>query len=128
MLEIGLHGLAFALTVIVIAGLKKGGKTIPAPASLAAGIALGYAYQHAGDPWSIVAEKAVELNAQIGDEFGAVPAAVAVALLGWWHFARPGLLGSITLGFLALNAASAATDLWRKAVSIIGSLLTVITG
>lgn len=128
MLEIGLHGLAFALTLIVIAALKRGGKTLPPAAGLAAGIVLGYVYQRAGDPWSILSDKATQLNAQVGSEFDAVPAAVALAILGWWHFARPGLLGSVILGLLAVTAASAASGLLQKATSIVGSLVSVLSG
>ncbi|MDG9703776.1 hypothetical protein [Streptomyces sp. DH37] len=128
MLQIGMHGLALVLTVITGAALKKGGKTLPPPAGLAIGIALGIAYVKAGDPWAILSEQAGLLTGRIGDEFGTVPAAIALALLGAWHYLRPGLLVSTLMGFLAVTAASAASELWLKLVSIVDSLLTVIAG
>lgn len=129
MLEIGLHGLAFALTVAVVAALAKGGKRIGPVGGLAAGIALGYAYKRAGDPWTILSDKAAEITGRIGDEFGAVPAAVAIALLGFWWYKRPGPLGSAVTGLLLISAAEAGgTRLLTKAVSIIGSLVEIVAG
>ncbi|WP_043198660.1 hypothetical protein, partial [Streptomyces sp. NRRL WC-3725] len=104
MLEISLHGLAFALTVLVIAALKKSGKKLSSPAALAAGVALGYAYSHTGEPWSVLADKAQQMTASVGDEFGAVPAAVALAIGAWWHYTRPGPLGSVVQGLLLISA------------------------
>lgn len=129
MLEIGLHGLAFALTVAVIAAFTKGGKRIGPAGGLAAGIALGYAYKRAGDPWAVLSDKAAEITAKIGDEFGAVPAAVAVALAAFWWYKRPGPLGSVVSGLLLISAAEAAnTRLIAKGVSIIGSLVEIVAG
>lgn len=129
MLEIGLHGLAFALTVAVIAGLAKGGKRIGPGSALAAGIALGYAYKRAGDPWAVLSDKAAEITGRIGDEFGAVPAATALALAAFWWYKRPGPLGSTLTGLLLISAAEAAnTQLIDKGVSIIGSLVDIVAG
>jgi hypothetical protein len=127
-LQIGLQGLSFALTVIVIAALKRGGKSIPAPAALAMGIILGYAYAHTGEPWSILSSKAHEMTGRVGDEFGAVPAAVALAIGGWWHYSRPGPLGSVIQGLLLMSAAMASSGLARQASDIIGSLVQVVAG
>ncbi|HLL33259.1 MAG TPA: hypothetical protein VK545_05045 [Streptomyces sp.] len=128
MLQIGMHGLAFVLTIATIGAVKKGGKTLPPPAGLVIGMVLAYAYRQAGDPWAVLSDQAAEMNGRIGDEFGVLPAAISLGILAGWHFVRPGLLTSTILGFFALTAASAASELWVKAVSIFGSIITVIAG
>jgi hypothetical protein len=128
MLQIGLQGLAFALTVIMIAALKKGGKSFPAPLALAVGIVLAYVYAHVGDPFSLLHEKAQEMTSRIGDRFGAVPAAVALGIGGWWHYTRPGPKGSVIQGFLMMTAALGAQGLTSQVTSMVGSLVQVLAG
>ncbi|GED89328.1 hypothetical protein [Streptomyces sp. 6-11-2] len=128
MLEIGLQGLAFALTLITIAALKKGGKSFPSPLAFAVGIVLAYVYARAGQPWSILSVKAHDMTGRIGDHFGAVPAAVALGLAGWWHYTRPGAKGSVLQGFLMTSAALAANGLLTQVTSMIGSLVQVVAG
>ncbi|MFJ8345064.1 hypothetical protein ACIQ9J_01545 [Streptomyces sp. NPDC094153] len=128
MLEIGLQGLALALTIITIAALKKGGKSIPGPAGLFIGIVLAYVYTRAGMPWSVLSVKAHAMTARFGDQFGAAPAAVALAIGGWWHYTRPGLLGSVLQGFLMMSAAMAASGLATQVTAMIGSLIQVVAG
>ncbi len=128
MLEIGLPGLALALTLTLIGALKKGGKSLPTPAALAVGIVLAYTYARVGEPFSILSDKGAEATAQFGGEFGAVPAAVALGLGGLWHYLRPGPVLSTLFGFLIMTAAAAATGFMAKAESILGSLITVFAG
>ncbi|MCT2591128.1 hypothetical protein LHJ74_14625 [Streptomyces sp. N2-109] len=128
MLEIGLHGLSLLLTVLVVAAVKKGGQTIGPAAGLAAGVAMAYAYARTGRPWSILAEKAQEMTATGGAEFGVVPAAVALSLYAWWWYTRPKLLGSVVLGFLLMTAASASSGLWKEITSVVGSFITIFAG
>lgn len=128
MLQIGLQGLAFALTVITIAALKRGGKSFPAPVALAVGIILAYVYAQVGDPFSVLHEKAQEMTTRVGDRFGTVPAAVALGIGGWWHFTRPGAKGSVIQGFLMTTAALAATGLMAQVTSMVGSIVQVVAG
>ncbi|MEV5079393.1 hypothetical protein AB0K74_11365 [Streptomyces sp. NPDC056159] len=128
MLEIGLQGLALALTLVTIAALKKGGKSFPTPLAFVIGIVLAYAYAHAGQPWSILSVKAHDMTARFGDHFGAAPAAVALGIAGWWHYTRPGAKGSVLQGFLMTTAALAAHGLLTQATAMIGSLVQVVAG
>ncbi|MFF2650586.1 hypothetical protein [Streptomyces sp. NPDC058045] len=128
MLEIGLHALAFVLTILVIAALKKGGKSLKGTAALALGIGLGYLYAHTGQPWSILSDKASQILTNVGDEFGAGGAALALAIGGWWHYTRPGPAGSVIQGLLMMTAASTATGLMKQATDIIASIVRVIAG
>ncbi|MFB7461272.1 hypothetical protein [Streptomyces sp. NPDC056188] len=128
MLEIGLQGLAFTLTLITIAALKKGGKSFPTPLAFAIGIVLAYAYAHAGQPWSILSAKAHDLNGRIGDNFDAVPAAVALGLAGFWHYSRPGPKGSVLQGFLMMTAALEAKGFLTQVTAMAGSLIQVVAG
>ncbi|MFJ5151388.1 hypothetical protein ACIQCF_07330 [Streptomyces sp. NPDC088353] len=128
MLEIGLQGLALALTAVTIAALKKGGKSFPAPAAFAVGIVLAYVYARAGQPWSILSVKAHDMTARAGNQFNVVPAAVALAIGGWWHYSRPGPKGSVLQGFLMTTAAMAAPGLVSQATAMLGSLVQVVAG
>ncbi|MFB6955477.1 hypothetical protein ACFCYB_00215 [Streptomyces sp. NPDC056309] len=128
MLEIGLQGLALALTLVTIAALKKGGKSFPTPLAFAVGIVLAYAYAHAGQPWSILSAKAHDMNGRIGDHFGAGAAAVALGIAGFWHYSRPGPKGSVLQGFLMMTAALEARGLLAQVTAMIGSLIQVVTG
>lgn len=128
MLEIGLNGLALALTAVTIAALKKGGKSFPSALALAVGIILAYTYAHVGQPWSILSAKAHDIDTRIGDRFGAGSAAVALAIGGWWHFTRPGAKGSVIQGFLMTTAGLAATGLMMEATGMVGSIVEVIAG
>lgn len=128
MLQIGLQGLAFALTVIALAALKKGGKSFPPPWALAVGIVLAYVYAQVGEPFSILHVKAQEMTGRVGDRFGAVPASVALAIGGWWHYTRPGPKGSVIQGFLMTTAALAATGTITQVTSMVGSIVQVVAG
>jgi hypothetical protein len=128
MLEIGLNGLALALTAVMIAALKRGGKQFPSALALVVGVVLAYTYAHVGQPWSILSVKAHDMTARFGDHFGAAPAAVALAIGGWWHYTRPGPKGSVIQGFLMTNAALAATGLMTQATEMVGSLVQVVAG
>ncbi|MEU1824247.1 hypothetical protein ABZ502_17690 [Streptomyces abikoensis] len=129
MLEIGLHGLAFALTFIVIAALKKGGKSVKSEVGLGMGIILGYAHARAGEPWSILSDKAKHLLSSIGAEVGgASAAAITVAIAGWWWYARPGAKGSVVWGYLLISAAATASGLLGKIEGIVGHVATIIAG
>lgn len=128
MLQIGLQGLAFALTIIMLGALKRGGKSFPAPLALAVGIVLAYVYAQVGEPFSILHVKAQEMTGRIGDRFGAAPAAVALGIGGWWHYTRPGAKGSVIQGFLMTTAALAATGLVTQATAMVGSIVQVVAG
>ncbi|NGO68541.1 hypothetical protein [Streptomyces boncukensis] len=128
MLEIGLQGLSLVLTVVVVAAARKGGQTIPSTGGLAAGAALAYCYARTGRPWSILAEKGKDVVDNAGTQFSVVPAAVALALLGWWHYTRPRLVASTVLGFLMMTAAAASSGLWREISGIIGSFVKILAG
>lgn len=128
MLEIGLNGLALALTAVTIAALKRGGKQFPSALALAVGVILAYTYAHVGQPWSILSVKAHDIDTRIGDRFGAGPAAVALAIAGWWHYTRPGPKGSVIQGFLMTNAALVATGLLAQFAAMVGSIVQVIAG
>lgn len=123
-----MHGAALVLTVLLIAALKKGGKTIPAIGGLVAGALLAYFYSHAGDPWTIAHAQGAKMRDNLGDEVGAVPAALALAILAWWQFAQPKVRMSTLYGFMLMVCAQAADGLWTRAVSAIGSIVRVVTG
>lgn len=128
MLQIGLQGLAFTLTMIMIGALKKGGKSFPAPLAFAVGIVLAYTYAKAGQPWGIIAGKGHDITMRMGDRFGAVPAAVALGIGGFWHYTRPGPKGSVIQGFLMTSAALAASGLITQVTAMVGSLVEVVAG
>jgi hypothetical protein len=128
MLEIGLQGLAFTLTLITIGALKKGGKSFPTPLAFAVGIVLAYAYARAGQPWGIISGKAHDITMRMGDRFGTVPAAVALGIGGFWHYTRPGPKGSVIQGFLMTSAALAATGLITQVTAMLGSIVEVVAG
>lgn len=123
-----MHGAALVLTVLLIAALKKGGKTIPAIGGLVAGALLAYFYSHSGDPWTILHNQADRIRGNLGDELGAAPAALGLAIIAWWQYAQPKVKMSTLYGFMLMVCAQAADGLWTRAVSIIGSLARVVTG
>lgn len=128
MLEIGLHGLSFLLTVVVIVSAVSGGKSISGTAGYMAGMILAYCYARTGSPWNILSDKAGQMTATAGSEFNAPMAAVALACFAIWHYRRPKVIISFVLGLLTMSAAEASSGTWAELASILGSFISILAG
>lgn len=130
MLSIGLSGLALVLTGLIVAALKKGGKTLKPQVAYGLGGVLAYTYANTGAPWNLLAGQATDLTGSASAQFNAGSAAIAIAGFAIWFYWRPGVVGSTLMGFLTITAAAGATDsdVLTMVMQLLGTLVGVVAG